>query len=111
MNSQAAARRSQEILRVALLSYWFPRGMGYIVNMLPRYLARQGIEVHYLTMDMAHYSFGKSQQSAYEGFDQLTTMSAGQEETYEGFRLHCLGHRQIAGHPRFNGLRRKLASV
>ena len=90
-------------MKVALLSYWFPRGMGYIVNMLPRYLARQGIDVHYLTMDLPHYFFNKTQQSAYDSFDQLTTMSPGEEETYDGFRLHCLGHRQIGGYPRFQG--------
>ena len=101
----------ERTLRVALLSYWFPRGMGYIVNMLPRYLARQGVEVHYVTMDMPHYFFDKSQQNSYAAFDELTTMSAGQEEVYDGFRLHCLGHRQVAGHPRFKGLRGKLASL
>jgi glycosyltransferase involved in cell wall biosynthesis len=98
-------------LRVALLSYWFPRGMGYIVNMLPRYLARQGVEVHYLTMDMPHYFFNNSQESTYANFEHLTTMSPGQEESYEGFRLHCVKHRQVAGHPRFIGLREKLAAI
>jgi glycosyltransferase involved in cell wall biosynthesis len=38
-------------------------------------------------------------------------MCAGEEETYEGFRLHCLGHQQLAGHPRFKGLRGKLATI
>jgi glycosyltransferase involved in cell wall biosynthesis len=85
--------------------------MGYIVNMLPRYLARQGIDVHYLTMDLPHYFFNKTQQSAYGSFEQLTIMAAGQEETYDGFRLHCLGHRQIGGYPRFRGLHEKLASI
>src|SRR5579872_2101892 len=85
--------------------------MGYIVNMLPRYLARQGADVHYITMDMPHYFFDRSQQSAYAAFDELTTMSAGQEERYEGFHLHCLGHRQIAGHPRFIRLREKLSQL
>jgi len=98
-------------LRVALLSYWFPRGMGYIVNMLPRYLARQGVEVHYVTMDMPHYFFSNSQQNTYANFEHLTTMSPGQEETYDGFRLHCLKHRQVAGHPRFIGLGDKLADI
>lgn len=98
-------------MRVALLSYWFPRGMGYIVNMLPRYLARQGVEVHYLTMDMPHYFFDNSQASTYANFEHLTTMSPGQQEDYEGFRLHCLKYRNVAGHPRFVGLRDKLESI
>lgn len=98
-------------MRVALLSYWFPRGMGYIVNMLPRYLARQGIEVHYLTMDLPHYFFNNAQQSSYANFDQLKTMAPGEEESFEGYRLHCVRHRQIAGHPRFIGLRAKLTSI
>ena len=98
-------------MKVALLSYWFPRGMGYIVNMLPRYLARQGIDVHYVTMDLPHYFFNKSQQTSYANFDALTTMRPGEEENFEGFRLHCLGHRQIGGYPRFRGLRSKLASI
>jgi glycosyltransferase involved in cell wall biosynthesis len=85
--------------------------MGYIVNMLPRYLARQGVEVHYLTMDMPHYFFNNSQESTYANFEHLTTMSPGQEESYEGFRLHCVKHRQVAGHPRFIGLREKLAAI
>jgi glycosyltransferase involved in cell wall biosynthesis len=85
--------------------------MGYIVNMLPRYLARQGVEVHYLTMDMPHYFFNNSQENTYANFEHLTTMSPGQEESYEGFRLHCVKHRQVAGHPRFIGLREKLADI
>src|SRR5262249_310739 len=36
----SVAGTMESALRVVLLSYWFPRGMGYIVNMLPRYLAR-----------------------------------------------------------------------
>jgi len=85
--------------------------MGYIVNMLPRYLARQGIEVHYLTMDMPHYFFNDSQKSSYASFEQLKTMAAGEEESFEGFRLHCVKHREVAGHPRFIGLREKLARI
>ena len=75
-------------MRVALLSYWFPRGMGYIVNMLPRYLARLGVDVHYITMDMPHYFFKNAQENPYANFKQLKTMSPGQEEMYEDFRLH-----------------------
>jgi glycosyltransferase involved in cell wall biosynthesis len=85
--------------------------MGYIVNMLPRYLARQGVDVHYVTMDMPHYFFSDSQQKTYANFEHLTIMSPGEEETYDGFRLHCLKHRQVAGHPRFVGLRDKLAAI
>jgi glycosyltransferase involved in cell wall biosynthesis len=85
--------------------------MGYIVNMLPRYLARHGIDVHYLTMDMPHYFFSSSQRSSYENFEHLTRLAPGEEETYEGFRLHCLRHRLIGGHPRFVGLKAKLESI
>jgi glycosyltransferase involved in cell wall biosynthesis len=85
--------------------------MGYIVNILPRYLARQGIEVHYITMDMPHYFFSDAQRDTYENFEELTVMQAGQQETYDGFRLHCLGHQRIAGHPRFIGLREKLKHI
>jgi glycosyltransferase involved in cell wall biosynthesis len=38
-------------------------------------------------------------------------MKANDEETYEGFRLHCLGHHDIAGHPKFIGLRQKLTAI
>src|SRR5579862_9092201 len=85
--------------------------MGYIVNMLPRYLARQGLEVHYVTMDMPHYFFSNPRESPYANFKQVTVMSPRQEETYEGFRLQCLKHRKVAGHPRFIGLRDKLAAI
>jgi glycosyltransferase involved in cell wall biosynthesis len=108
---KSAPGKWSRALRVALLSYWFPRGMGYIVNMLPRYLARLGVDVHYITMDMPHYFFKNAQENPYANFKQLKTMSPGQEEMYEDFRLHCLKHRQVAGHPRFVGLGEKLASI
>lgn len=85
--------------------------MGYIVNMLPRHLAAQGATVDFITMDIPHYFYSESQRSSYSNFDTYAVMRPNEQQTVDGFRLHCLGHRMIGGYPRFIGLQEKLESL
>lgn len=98
-------------MRVAILAYTFPRGMGYIGNMLPRHLARLGADVHYLTMDLPHYFQGQTPTQTYAGFSGATVTSPGSVESLDGFTLHGLAHRRSLGQARFEGLRRKLEEI
>jgi glycosyltransferase involved in cell wall biosynthesis len=98
-------------VRVALLSYTFPRGMGYIGNMLPRYLARLGAEVHYITMDLPHYFQNEGSIRSYGSFEGIGVVAAGSVEQYDGFTLHGLAHRKVLGQMAFAGLRRKLEQL
>lgn len=98
-------------MRVAILAYTFPRGMGYIGNMLPRYLARLGADVHYITMDLPHYFQNTDQINSYGTFDGLDVTKPGAIEKYDGFTVHGLAHRASLGQMKFVGLEEKLRSL
>jgi glycosyltransferase involved in cell wall biosynthesis len=98
-------------LRIAVLAYTFPRGMGYIGNMLPRYLARLGAEVHYITMDLPHYFQNTEQIHSYGTFAGLNVIQPGAVEAYDGFTLHGLAHSASFGQMKFVGLERKLREL
>lgn len=96
-------------LRIAFVSEVFCKNMGYLENMLPKYLARLGVEVHVLATDLPPDYRQKSTGKPYEGF--LHPWRAGTVETQHGFALHVLGHRKILGHMRMPGLRTKLREL
>jgi glycosyltransferase involved in cell wall biosynthesis len=98
-------------MRIALLSYTFPRGMGYIGNMLPRYLARLGAQVHYITMDLPHYFQSGGHAASYGAFEGLGVVAPQSVEQYDGFTLHGLAHRELLGQMAYTGLRRKLEAL
>lgn len=98
-------------MRIAILAYTFPRGMGYVGNMLPRHLARLGADVHYITMDLPHYFQSNERIDSYTGFQGMDAMTPGSGEAYDGFALHCLGHRKVLGQMRYVGLAEKLRQI
>ncbi len=96
-------------IRIALLSEVFCKNMGYLENMLPKYFARLGAEVHVLATDLPPDYRQKSPASPYAGF--LSEWQPGSRATMNGFTLHILGHRKILGHMRMAGLGAKLREI
>jgi glycosyltransferase involved in cell wall biosynthesis len=96
-------------IRIALLSEVFCRHMGYLENMLPKYLARLGAEVHVIATDLPPDYRRKSSGSPYAGF--LSEWQPGSRLIMDGFTLHILGHQKIFGHMRMAGLSAKLREV
>jgi glycosyltransferase involved in cell wall biosynthesis len=96
-------------MRLVLLAPVFCRNMGYLENMLPRYLARAGIETHVVTMDLPPYYWMPESQETYGDF--LGQNQAGTVENLDGYTLHILGHKKIAGYMRMVGLREKLSTI
>jgi len=85
--------------------------MGYSNTMLARYLARQGADVHYIATDLPVYHKSRDARAAYNGFSADATMRPGQIEQYDGYTVHCLGHRRVLGVPWFEGLSEKLQEL
>src|SRR5690348_16720272 len=100
---------SDHPIRIALLSEVFCKNMGYLENMLPKYLARLGAEVHVLATDLAPDYRSKSSGSPYAGF--LSEWQPGSQLRMDGFTLHILGHQKILGHMRMAGLAAKLREI
>src|SRR5215469_67207 len=98
-------------LRVAIIFYSFPRDMGYSNTMLARYLARLGAEVHYIATDLPVYHKSVDARSAYSQFSADATMKPGEIVQYDGYTVHCVGHRYLLGTPLFTGLQEKLRSI
>ena len=96
-------------LKVVLLSNVFSKNMGYLENMLPKYLAIKGVEVHVIAMDLPPYHGNKEIGKTYSGFaDPLPPDEVIQ---IDGFTLHVLGHKKVAGYMRMRGLWEKLKSL
>ncbi|MGA8709323.1 MAG: glycosyltransferase family 4 protein [Steroidobacteraceae bacterium] len=98
-------------MRIAMIFYSFPRDMGYSNTMLARYLARLGADVHYIATDLPVYHKSVDARSAYTQFSADATMSPGQTELYDGYRVHCIAHRYVLGVPMFTGLSQKLREI
>jgi len=97
-------------MKVVFLSQSFARNMGYLENMLPKYLGRAGAEVHVITTDLPLYHHMGDAEQTYKGFAE-PEKRAGRIEECENFTLHVLGHRKVLGHTWMSGLRSKLASL
>ena len=98
-------------MRVAVIFYSFPRDMGYSNTMLARYLARLGADVHYIATDLPVYHKSRDARSAYSQFSADSTMTPGETQQYDGYTVHCIGHRYILGVPMFVGLLEKLRQI
>lgn len=96
-------------MRIVLISKVFAPAMGYLENVLPKYLACLGAQVDVVASSLppgCHqgplpHARGKP----------VPGLRPGSVEKMEGFRLHVLGHNQILGQVRLLGLGRKLEEL
>jgi len=85
--------------------------MGYLQYLLPKHLARLGVEVHVITMDLPPYYQMKGFAETYAGFSDLSDLKAKTVEMLDDFTLHVLPHRKVFGYMRMTGLFRKLSAL
>ncbi|MHC4570578.1 MAG: glycosyltransferase family 4 protein [Planctomycetota bacterium] len=79
--------------------------------MLPRYLARLGVDMHVVTMDLPHYYQIKDFQETYGSFMCSDILSPGTIEDFDGYKLHILPHKRLLGYMRMVGLWNKLRLI
>jgi glycosyltransferase involved in cell wall biosynthesis len=96
-------------MRIVLVSEIFAKGMGYLENMLPKYLARLGAEVDVVASSLPPDYRQDPAQQTYREFAHGS--APGSVETMDGFRLHVLGHTKSMGHVRLLGLQQKLKAL
>src|SRR5581483_7421014 len=73
--------------------------------------ARLGVDVHYIATNLPVYHKSRDARSAYSQFSADSTMTPGKSERYDGYTVHCLPHRYVAGVPMFTGLLEKLREI
>jgi glycosyltransferase involved in cell wall biosynthesis len=96
-------------MRIVLISNHFCDGMGYLENMLPKYLGRMGHETHVITADLAGNSWLPSFSETYGSF--VKPLGAGFTRTSDDYTLHVLPHETTAGYARIVGLGSKLSEL
>lgn len=94
-------------MRVVLLSEFFCQGMGYLENMLPKYLARLGVEAHVVATGLRPHG---GQQPG-NNPTQLNTLRPGIVERQDGYTLHIVQNKKSLGYPRMRGLRDALKRI
>ena len=85
--------------------------MGYLGNILPKYLAKLGADVHLVTTDLPPYFHLPEYQETFSRFADERELLAGSVQPYQGFTLHVLPHRKRFGYMRMLGLPAKLKSL
>jgi glycosyltransferase involved in cell wall biosynthesis len=94
------------MMRIVLISEIFAPGMGYLENILPKYLVRLGAEVDVVASSLPPDFRQRALPPAHPGHGEGAVV-----ETTDGFRLHLMGHAATLGHVRLLGLSRKLKEL
>lgn len=98
-------------MRVVILAETFSKKMGYAENMLSKHLARLGIDVHVVVMNLPPYYQLNDFKETYDDFSTSDELVPGIIENFEGYTLHVMGHRRLLGYMRMEGMWDKLKSL
>jgi glycosyltransferase involved in cell wall biosynthesis len=85
--------------------------MGYLGTVLPKYLARLGLEVHVLATDLSAYHNLDEHKAGAPSFLGAQTLPAGTVSKADGYTVHILRHGRMHGHVYMKGLHRKLREI
>jgi glycosyltransferase involved in cell wall biosynthesis len=92
-------------MKIAIVVETFARDMGYINNTLPKYLARNGAEVHVITTELPPYhQIGSAKAVFGQSFADQNRNEPGTRQVIDGYTLHTLPHKKSFGYPRPTGL-------
>ena len=98
-------------MKIVVLTETFTRRMGYIQTILPKYLARQGHEVHVVTMPFPPYYQLRDFNKTYGKFTGEEPIVPGMIESVNGYTLHVVAATRELGYLRMVGLERRLAEI
>jgi glycosyltransferase involved in cell wall biosynthesis len=85
--------------------------MGYLGTVLPKYLARLGLDVHILATDLPAYHNLDEYRTGMPTFLEQQVLSAGTAYTVDGYTVHVLGHKRVLGYVWMTGMYRKLKDI
>lgn len=98
-------------MRIVLISETFAEKMGYLGSMLPKYLARLGVDVHVVTTGLPPYYQIQDFKETYGSFTDSTLLPPGTVKEYDGYTIHILPYEKVLGYIRIMGLGAKLRSL
>jgi glycosyltransferase involved in cell wall biosynthesis len=98
-------------MRVVILCESFAQDMGYLSAVLPKYLAREGAEVHVVALDVPPYHRAPDFRGQVPEFVAAQALPAGTRRDIDGVRVHILAHRWIGRFCYAKALRRCLSAI
>jgi glycosyltransferase involved in cell wall biosynthesis len=98
-------------MRIVIINETFSPKMGYIGSMLPKYLAREGTDVHVLTTDLpAYYNLGEFRNTVPE-FLASQGIPVGSVHRMDGYTVHVQPHGRALGYVFMHGMYDKLREL
>jgi glycosyltransferase involved in cell wall biosynthesis len=85
--------------------------MGYLGTVLPKYLARLGLDVHLLATDLPAYHNLDEYRAGMPAFLEQQVLAAGTAYAVDGYTVHVLGHKRVLGYVYMPGMYRKLKEI
>jgi glycosyltransferase involved in cell wall biosynthesis len=98
-------------MKIVFMAEVFTKGMGYIENILPKYFARLGAEVHVISTFAPAYHYLHDCKKTFDGFIDVPEKQTATIESYEGFTLHRLPHSKRLGYIKMAGWYDKLEAI
>ena len=98
-------------MKVVILTETLSKNMGYLSTMISKYLAKLGVDVHVVTMDLPSYHQFQDVNNMYKSFLSSDLQVAGSVEKFNGYTIHILGHKKVLGFMRMKGLKKKLRDL
>lgn len=99
------------MLKVVIINETHAPKMGYLGTVLPKYLARLGLEVHVLATDLSAYHNMDEHKAGAPAFLVEQTLPAGTVCSADGYTVHILRHGRLHGHVYMKGLHKKLREI
>ncbi len=98
-------------MKVVLINETHTPKMGYLGAMLPKYLARLGLDVHVLATDLPAYHNLDEFKGGTPKFLEEQALRGGSVYRADGYTVHILGHMRLLGYPYMKGIARKIREI
>jgi len=98
-------------MKVVLINETHTPKMGYLGAMLPKYLARLGVDVHVLATDLPAYHNLDEFKAGIPRFLEQQTFQGGTVYRVDGYTVHILGHRRVLGYAYMRGMIGKIREI
>jgi glycosyltransferase involved in cell wall biosynthesis len=98
-------------MRIVIINETFSPKMGYLGSMLPKYLAREGTDVHVLATDLPAYHGLGEFRNALPEFLTSQAIPGDSVHLIDGYTVHVQRHGRALGHVFMHGMYHKLREL
>jgi glycosyltransferase involved in cell wall biosynthesis len=98
-------------VRIVILAETYTKNTSYIGSILPKYLARCGVDVHVLALNLFPYHYIKDFELTYPQFNGIEPSVPYKIESFDGYTIHTLPYKKLFGYIYMEGMFKKLKEL